>query len=341
MVRPGEEVDLAALAAYLGGKLDGFSGELDLEQFPEGHSNLTYLLRTGGREYVLRRAPLGPLAPKAHDMVREYRVLQAVHPVFPRAPEVYLLCEDAAVIGSPFYLMERRAGLILRNRVPPEIEVQANYPERVSRAFVECLVQLHAIDIDRHDLRRLGKPEGFLERQVKGWSDRWVRVQTEPNRQMERVMAWLASAIPESSATTLVHNDFKLDNVMLDPNAVDRIEAVLDWEMATVGDPLCDLGLTLCYWTSRETPGNDQPVTAAPGWYTRQQLIEQYAQSSGRDLAALPWHEVFGVFKLAVIVQQIYYRFWRGQTGDERFRDFDRRVRALSEQAAQMVEKIA
>ena len=341
-VRHGDELNLAALTDYLRGKIEGVEHGIGVEQFPGGHSNLTYLLHISGREYVLRRAPLGPVAPKAHDMVREFHVLEAVHPHFPPAPEVYLRCEDTALLGAPFYLMQRRRGIVLRDRVPPEVAAHEDYAQRISRAFTDCLIEMHAVDIERHGLRKLGKPEGFVERQVKGWSDRWMRAQTEPNPEMDAVMKWLASTIPPSGHPTLVHNDFKLDNVMLDPASPDRIEAVLDWEMTTVGDPLCDLGLTLCYWSSPEVPGTDhQAITAAPGWYTRDELVGRYAGKTGRDLSPLPWHEVLGVFKLAVIVQQIYYRFWRGQTTDERFRHFDQRVRALTSQAAQMVEKIA
>ncbi len=334
-MRPGEELDTIALGAYLRGKIDGPIG---VRQFPGGHSNLTYLLTIGPREYVLRRAPLGPVAPKAHDMVREARVLEAVHPHFPPAPEVYLVCEDPSILGSPFFLMERRRGIVLRDRVPAEISRQANYAARISRAFADCLIQLHAIDVERHGLLALGKPEGFLARQVKGWSDRWARAQTGPSPEMDRVIGWLSRTIPTSPAPALVHNDFKLDNVMLDERSPDRIEAVLDWEMATVGDPLCDLGLTLCYWSSTEIPGtSEQAISAGPGWWTRDQLVRHYAEKTGRDLGALPWHEVFGVFKLAVILQQIYFRFVRGQTADERFRNFNQRVESLIARAASMI----
>ncbi len=341
-VRTGEELNLKSLADHLRGKIDGVDSGIEVAQFPGGHSNLTYLLRIANKEYVLRRAPLGPVAPKAHDMVREYRILHAVHPHFPPAPEVYLLCEDPQVIGAPFFLMERRQGIILRTQIPPEVSVHENYPARVSRAFVDCLIQLHAVDVEADGLTSLGKPEGFVARQVKGWSDRWDRARTEPSPEMDRVMTWLAASIPLSGPPTLVHNDFKLDNVMLDARTPDRIEAVLDWEMTTVGDPLCDLGLTLCYWSSALIPGTSlEAVTTGPGWWTRDQFVAHYTEKTGRDVSALPWHEVFGVFKLAAILQQIYYRFFKGQTTDERFRHFDQRVKALTERAAEMMERIA
>jgi aminoglycoside phosphotransferase (APT) family kinase protein len=338
-VRHGEELNLRALSEHLRTKIEGVEGGIGVEQFPGGHSNLTYLLHIGGREYVLRRAPLGPVAPKAHDMMREYRVLAAVHPHFPPAPQVYLACDDPAIIGAPFYLMQRRRGIVLRDHVPPEVTRHENYPRRISRAFLDCMVQLHAVDVERYGLTSLGKPEGFVERQVLGWSDRWRRAQTEPSPDMDRMMTWLAATIPPSGKPALVHNDFKLDNVMLDEHTPDRIEAVLDWEMTTVGDPLCDLGLTLCYWSSAVVPGTGRSaITAEPGWYTREEFVEHYAEMTGRDLSAVRWHETFGVFKLAVILQQIYFRFWRGQTTDERFRTFDERVKALIALAVQMME---
>ncbi len=341
VVRKGEELSLGALTDHLRGKIDGVEQGIEVEQFPGGHSNLTYLLRIGGREYVLRRAPMGPVAPKAHDMVREYRVLHAVHPHFPPAPQVYLVCEDPTVIGAPFFLMQRRRGIVLRTQVPAEVAACENYQGRISRAFVDCLVQLHSVDVEQHGLISLGKPEGFVARQVKGWSERWERARTTPSPEMDRVMVWLAETIPPSGRPTLVHNDFKLDNVMLDETTPDHIEAVLDWEMTTVGDPLCDLGLTLCYWCSTLVPGTSlEAITTGSGWYSRDEFVSRYTEKTGRDVSALPWHEVFGVFKLAVILQQIYFRFWRGQTLDERFRNFDQRVKVLTERAAAMAEQM-
>jgi len=340
-VRHGEELNLVSLSEFLTGKIPGVAGGIQVEQFPGGHSNLTYLLRIGDVEYVLRRAPLGPVAPKAHDMVREAHILQAVHPHFPPAPKVYLVCDDAGVIGAPFVLMQRRRGIVLRSSIPPEVSRHQNYAARISRAFVDCMIQLHGVDIETHGLNVLGKPEGFVERQVKGWSERWARARTEPSPRMDAIMTKLAATIPVSGKPTLVHNDFKLDNVMLDATTPDRIEAVLDWEMTTVGDPLCDLGLTLCYWSSALVPGTTlEAVTTGPGWFNRDQFVEHYARETGRDLSALHWHEAFGVFRLAVILQQIYFRFWRGQTNDERFRHFDDRVRTLVERAGEMTETI-
>jgi len=341
-VRPGEELDVAALAAYLRGKLQG-SAPLEIEQFPNGHSNLVYLVRSGRREYVLRRPPLGPVAPKAHDMAREYRVLKAVHPYFPEAPQVFLLCEDPGVLGGTFFLMERRRGIVIRDAAPAELAAIPEYPQVLSEAFIDCLARLHAIDIQESGLTSLGKAEGFVERQVRGWADRWTRAQTETIAEIDSVIQWLHDRLPSSREATLVHNDYKLDNVMIRP-AGDGIEAVLDWEMATVGDPLADLGLTLCYWTWANVAAQENghapavTITTQPGWYSRERLLQRYAERTGRDVAGVGYYEVLGVFKLAVILQQIYYRFRRGHTHDQRFRHFDRQVRALARLAASLTE---
>ena len=343
-IRAGEEIDPAALARYLRGKVEGVEGGIAIQQFPGGHSNLTYLLRAGDREYVLRRPPLGPVAPKAHDMAREFRVLQAVHPLFPPAPRVYLVCEDASVIGATFFLMERRRGIVLRRDLPSEFPGDAGLPRKISAAFIDCLAQLHLIDVARHGLDSLGRPEGFLERQVRGWTDRWERARTEELPGLGHLVHWLMEKLPPSGTPALVHNDFKLDNMMLDATDPGRVEAVLDWEMTTVGDPLLDLGCTLCYWTEAGDPefrgGALSGITTGAGWYTREELVRRYAQKTGRDVSHLGYYEVLGLFKLGVILQQIYFRYHRGQTHDERFRDFHLRVRGLLRAAVDLAERL-
>ncbi len=343
-IRAGEEIDVRALGEYLRGKVEGADGDLRVEQFPGGHSNLTYLLYAGDHEYVLRRPPLGPVAPKAHDMAREFHVLEAVHPVFPPAPRVYVLCEDPAVIGATFFLMERRQGVVLRRDVAPEFASDPAFPRKASAGFIDCLAQLHSIDVAQQPLAALGKPDGFLERQVRGWTERWQRAKTEELPGMDRLIEWLSSRLPASARPTLVHNDFKLDNIMLDAQNPGRVEAVLDWEMATVGDPLVDLGCTLCYWTQAGDPemrgGSLSGITAEPGWYTRTELVDRYAEKAGRDVSGLGYYEVFGLFKLGVILQQIYFRYHRGQTRDERFSDFHLRVRGLMSAAVELAERL-
>jgi aminoglycoside phosphotransferase (APT) family kinase protein len=219
-----------------------------------------------------------------------------------------------------------------------------DYPRRVSEAFIDCLVRLHSIDISAPPLASLGKPEGFVERQVRGWTERWNRAKTEELPEMDRIVRWLNDSLPPSVEPTLVHNDFKLDNVMLRRSG-EQVEAVLDWEMTTIGDPLADLGLSMCYWTWASVAAEDDPhpatpnLSSQPGWYTRDQFLARYAERTGRDLRDIGYHEVLGIFKLAVILQQIYYRFHQGQTQDQRFRTFDRRVRGLIRQAVTLIEK--
>jgi aminoglycoside phosphotransferase (APT) family kinase protein len=351
-VRTGEELKVDALTDYLRGRIEDVEVGMTVEQFTSGHSNLTYLLRTNknGREYVLRRGPLGPVALKAHDMAREFRLLQMVHPHFSPAPLVFLLCEDPAVLGFVFFVMERRRGIILRDAVSPELAGLPNYPQPISEAFIDCFARLHAIDVVKTGLVALGKPEGFLERQVQGWGERWRRAVTDDmpkpsTTRMDRVIRWLADRMPFSPAPTLVHNDYKLDNVMLRAEYLPSVAAVLDWEMATVGDPLADVGLALCYWTWAQEAlpqGHTLPsLTSQPGWYTRDQFVQRYAQQTGRDLSQIGYYEVLGIFKLAVILQQIYYRFRRGQTSDLRFQNFDERVHALIEVASTLTEKLS
>jgi aminoglycoside phosphotransferase (APT) family kinase protein len=355
-IRAGEELDAAALEAYLRERLADVLPDLplsqtpiDIEQFPGGHSNLTYLIRLGDREFVLRRPPFGPVAPTAHDMPREYRLLAAIHPLFHLAPRPYLLCEDTSIIGVPFYLMERRRGLVIRRDMPPAVEESLALRREISEAMVDALAALHQVDIYASGLVQLGKPVGFVTRQVRGWSDRWQRSKTSEVPELEGVVGWLAERIPPepdpqaARPATLVHNDFKLDNVMLDAREPSRLIAILDWEMCTVGDPLVDLGIALCYWAMKDDPEarreSISPVTTAPGWLTREEIAARYAEKTGRDVSGIAFYEVFALFKVAVVLQQIYYRFVKGQTHDERFKDFDRRVAGLARAAWELAEQ--
>ncbi len=315
--------------------------------FPGGHSNLTYLIRYGNREFVLRRPPIGPVAPTAHDMPREYKLLSVINPHYPLAPKPVLVCEDTSVIGVPFYLMERRRGLIVRSKVPEEIGENLALRLRLSESVVDTLVALHAVDILSSGIVQIGKPAGFVTRQVRGWADRWQRAKTGELAEMDQVINWLVDRIPaeNDAEATIVHNDFKLDNIMLDPDDPTRVVAVLDWEMCTVGDPLVDVGLFLSYWTMKGTDGGtDQnrslhAVTNGPGWMTREEIIRQYEARTGRDLSRIVFYETFARFKVAVVIQQIYFRYVRGQTHDERFRNLDGLVRELSREALTLAEQ--
>ncbi|KQR22841.1 phosphotransferase family protein [Deinococcus sp. Leaf326] len=332
-VRAGEELPLDRLRDALRGQVAGDVAALEVRQFPGGFSNLTYLLRAGDHEYVLRRAPLGPVAKGAHDMAREFRLLERVSPVFPAAPRPALLVEDEAVLGAPFYLMERRRGVVVRSRLPDAYAANPDAPRQLSEALVDTLAALHAVDISAAGLSELGRPEGFNTRQVSGWAGRWRRARDllqgsgdlPPPAELrdELVIAWLEAHTPPESAHTLVHNDFKLDNLMFAETDPAHVTALLDWEMTTVGDPLADLGLSLTYWTMPEQPGGARSRVGAAasdqGFLTREEFLARYAGRSGRDVSNVAWYEVLGHFKLAVIVLQIFARYRAGQTTDPRF----------------------
>lgn len=347
-IRAGEELDLVRLDSYLCAQLElEPTAKLEVNQFPGGHSNLTYLVRYGNLEFVLRRPPLGPVAPTAHDMPREYKLLSVINPHYPLAPKPVVLCEDISIIGVPFYLMERRRGLIVRFKVPEEIGENLALRQRLSESVVDTLVTLHAVDIQSSGIIQIGKPAGFVTRQVRGWADRWQRSKTGELPEMDRVIDWLMDRIPaeKNVDATIVHNDFKLDNIMLDAGDPTRVVAVLDWEMCTVGDPLVDVGLFLSYWTMKGTEGEAarnsslRAVTNGPGWMTREQIIERYETGTGRDLSRIVFYETLARFKVAVVIQQIYFRYMRGQTQDERFRNFDALVRELSREALELAEQ--
>ncbi len=345
--RPGEAIDPEALERYLEGRLPGDAGAVTISQFPGGHSNLTYCLEMGGREYVLRRPPVGPIAPTAHDMSREYRVLRALQGHFEPAPEPYVLCEDLSVIGVPFYVMERRRGIVIRRDIPAEVEAMGR-PEVVHRAIsaamVDTLARLHAVDFVEAGLGDLGKPEGFVRRQVTGWAARWQRARTREIPEIDHLAKLLEARIPPSPPPTLVHNDFKLDNLMIDSRDPSRIVAVLDWEMCTIGDPLIDVGLLLAYWPRPDDPTARQlaisSITTHPGFFTRDEVLARYVERTGRDVEQIGFYETFALYKLCVVLEQIYVRYVRGQTKDERFAAFATSVPGLARAAADLAERV-
>lgn len=332
-VRAGEELDRERLRAFLREHFPDAKGELAVEQFPLGHSNLTYLLRLGEREMVLRRPPFGSKVKSAHDMGREYRVLSHLHEVYPPAPKTFRYCEDDSVLGAPFYLMERVRGVILRKELPPGLSLPPETVQRLSESFIDSLADLHDLDYAAAGLGDLGKPEGYTGRQVEGWIKRYHGSQTHEIAEVEPVAAWLREHLPPSNDAALIHNDYKYDNLVLDPNDITRIAGVLDWEMCTLGDPLMDLGSALSYWTDPDDPEEEQQLrwgpTTLPGSLTRQQLVERYAARTGRDISRAVFYYVFGLFKTAVIAQQIYYRFHHGMTKDKRFAFFLEATRIL------------
>ena len=341
-IRDGEGLDIDALGSHLRSKLDTSEGALAVEQFPAGSSNLTYLVRVGDAEYVLRRPPIGNSVKTAHDMSREFNVLSKLSAVYAPAPRPLLFCDDPAVIGSEFYLMERRNGLVIRGRSPKELVDSPTLQRAVCRSFIQNLADLHSLDYNAAGLGDLGRPDGYNRRQVEGWTKRYFAAKTDEVPELESVITWLNANIPAEWGASLIHNDYKFDNVMLDPSDLTKITAVLDWEMVTVGDPLMDLGTTLGYWMSRDAgvemlsmPFNPRVLMEN---ITRSELVNMYAESLGRNLPDILFYYVFGTFKIAVIAQQIYARYVKGFTQDVRFANFEKFVATLGETAWQAIE---
>jgi aminoglycoside phosphotransferase (APT) family kinase protein len=342
-VREEERFDADRLRPWLEAAFPGARGPISLLQFRKGHSNLTYLVRIGEHEAVLRRAPFGANIKGAHDMGREFKILSSLQGHYSKAPRPLGFCEDEPVIGARFYLMERVHGMILRgDSAASGVALTPELLRASSSALVDNLVELHAVDLVRSGLASIGHPQGYLERQVTGWTERYFRAKTDEVAEVEAAAAWLARNMPAQGGAALVHNDYKFDNVVLDPADPSRIVAVLDWEMATVGDPLMDLGVMLGYWTDPDDPEEMKVRTYGPtflpGSLSRLEIVERYARRSGRSVESVLFHYVFALFKIAVIVQQIYKRWVDGHTRDPRFADLIRSVRVLSGQAVRAME---
>jgi aminoglycoside phosphotransferase (APT) family kinase protein len=338
-VRSGEELDLARLAPYLREQLKVPDAEVQVAQFPGGHSNLTYLVTVGGKEYALRRPPFGSKVKSAHDMGREVRVLSKLSSLTSRAPRPILYCEDESILGAKFYLMERVRGVILRKQPPAGLALDEKTCAGLCDSFTSALVELHGVDYAACGLSDFGKPEGYVERQVSGWGKRYLDAQTDEIPEMATVGKWLGENLPPPEAASIVHNDFKFDNLVLDPSDVTKIIAILDWEMATLGDPLMDLGTALCYWVEAGDPDDVKMFGFGPtmlaGMATRRQIVEAYGKKSGRDLSRIGFYFTFGLWKTAVVAQQIYFRFKQGLTRDERFGMFIHGVRIMARQAGE------
>ena len=337
--RPGEELEVAALTPVLAEALPGLTPPLRVGQFPAGHSNLTYLLTdASGREYVLRRPPLGELVKSAHDMGREYRVLSALHPVYAPAPRPILFVADPGVIGAPFYVMERVRGVVLRKELPSGVPHDPTFLSRLADSFVDEMARIHAVDFAACGLGDLGRPEGYVARQVNGWIRRYEDARTEEIPEIDVVADWLVVEMPTESGVTLIHNDFKYDNLVLDAADPARVLAVLDWEMATLGDPLMDLGVTLGYWVEAGDPEELREFrfgpTHLPGSPTRRELAQRYGERTGRDVSGIAYHYCYGLFRNAVVLQQLYARALRGFTRDERLAALLDPIRAVARLAA-------
>jgi aminoglycoside phosphotransferase (APT) family kinase protein len=352
-VRVGEELPLEALLAWLREQVPEFAearpgaagGNVDgaptIEQFPAGHSNLTYRVAGGGREWVLRRPPLGARVNRGHDMGREYRILKAIHRQWPKVPRPVAYCGDPAVIGAPFYLMERVRGRIPRGAARPRW--WRSGAAEMSRRLVATLAEIHALDVSGEEFAEFGRPDGYVARQVKGWGERYAKARTDEVASMERVHAWLREQQPAEQGAVLIHNDFKYDNLIFDAGGDGEVAAVLDWEMATVGDPLMDLGTTLAYWVD---PGDPEPLrqfafgpTATDGSLDRAGVVAAYREATGRDVPNPVFYYAFGLYKVSVIAQQIYWRYAQGLTRDPRFAMLLGAVHLLSAQAEEAISR--
>ena len=341
-IRPGEELSLPLLEAFLHQHFPGSNGPLTAAQFPSGHSNLTYLVRLGDHEMVLRRPPFGSQVKTAHDMGREYRVLSKLHAAYPEAPRVVLFCDDLSILGAPFYLMERLRGIILRKDPPAALHFTPEIARRLSESFLDNLGRLHSLDYRAIGLGDLGKPQGYLARQMRGWIGRYHASRTHDLPEVEKISVWLNQRIPTASDAALIHNDYKYDNLVLDSSDITRVVGVLDWEMSTIGDPLSDLGTALAYWVNANDPEELQQIRSCPSNYpgslTRAELVGRYVRLTGRDVSAMAFYLAFARFKVAVIYQQIYFRYQQGLTRDPRFAALAEKVRALMRASLRTIE---
>jgi aminoglycoside phosphotransferase (APT) family kinase protein len=336
-VREGEELPVERLGDYLKERITA------IEQFPSGYSNLTYLIRAGDRELVLRRPPIGAKIKTAHDMSREYRILTQLYPVYKKVPRPLLFCGDESILGAPFYVMERVSGIILRAQKPRGLDLSPELMRRLSETFIDNLAEIHSIDYESAGLSDLGSPQGYVKRQVEGWTKRYYNARTDDVPAIENLAGWLHQNLPaDSERPALIHNDYKYDNLVLAPEDLGRVIAVLDWEMATIGDPLMDFGTSLGYWVEATDPEEWQRsgfgLTNLPGSFTRTELLEHYSRRTGRRIDNVVFYFAYGLLKIAVIVQQIYFRYQKGLTRDPRFAQLGALVKACGELGGRAIE---
>src|ERR1043165_3928695 len=343
-VRSGEELPTELLFQHLNAHLPDLTSPLIVEQFPSGFSNLTYLLRSGDRELVLRRPPVGAKIKTAHDMSREYRILSHLYPVYPKVPRPLLFCDDESILGAPFYVMERVTGIILRAQRPTGVDLAPELMRRLSLAFVENLAEIHELDYHAAGLGELGSPQGYVKRQVEGWTKRYFNARTDDVPAIEKLAEWLQQNRPaDSDRPGLIHNDYKYDNLVLDPDDLGHVIAVLDWEMATIGDPLMDFGTSLAYWVETNDPEEWQRygfgLTSLPGSFTRTELLDHYTQRTGRRIDDPVFYFAYGLLKIAVIVQKIYFRYEKRLARDPRFARLGALVQACGDLAQRAIER--
>ena len=339
--RDGEQLDAAAVGAWLRQQIPGLTGDCTIGQFPGGSSNLTYHVRIGDRDLVLRRPPFGRIAKSANDMVREARILSRLKPVFPYVPTVLAVCEDEAVMGANFYVMERIAGIIPRRDFPKGMEVSPELARELCESLLDVLIELHSIDHEAAGLADLGKPAGYVRRQVEGWSKRYTDAMTSDAPDCTDIITWLHDKQPAEVRHCVIHNDYRFDNVVLAADNPRRIIGVLDWEMATLGDPLMELGTVLCTWTEATDPPiallTRQQPTNMPGMMTRAEVMDYYCSRMQLSVAHYDFYRVYGLFRMAGIIQQIYYRYFHGQTSDPRFAGMVHMVKHLADAARDQI----
>ena len=338
-IREDEQIDLHKLKNYLSELLKIDIDKINILQFSGGHANLTYLISFNNKEFVLRRPPLGHVAPSSHDMAREHMVQHSLNKLFPLAPKSIHLCEDNEIIGSKFHLIERRKGIVIRKEMRSELDGSRNKIRSLSFKMIDILAELHKLDPSQVGLGDFGRPDGFVLRQLNGWEDRWKKASEEKIKadRFNKLVRYLRSNIPKPQGATILHNDFKLDNIMWDINNPLLPVAVFDWDMCTRGDPLMDIGHLLNYWIDEDDDYEANLITSMPVknilYPKKNEIIDHYALKTGFSIKDVDWYYAFGAFKLAVIIQQIYVRFLKGQTQDERFANFGKRIEALINRA--------
>ena len=342
-IREGQSLKIDSLETYLRNAMELPEADLKVLQFPSGYSNLTYLLKFGKLELVLRRPPKGAKIKSGHDMGREFRILSGLYPIYNKAPKPFLYCDDQNVIGAPFYIMERMKGVIFRGHTPKFQLPEPNKMRNLSEAFVSTLAEIHSLDYNAAGLETLGRPQGYIRRQIEGWTKRYINAKTDNFESIERMYTWLNNNIPTEQRSAFIHNDFKYDNLILSQDGSFDIKGVLDWEMATLGDPLMDLGTTLGYWIQESDPDfvkeNSMNITLVKGNLTRSELVEFYAKKSNIEMVNIPFYYVFGLFKIAVIIQQIYFRYKKGFTTDVRFKNLNQAVHMYGKMGVQAFQK--
>ncbi len=338
-VRAGETINTPHIDTYLRQQFSNLQGEITIKQFAGGASNLTYLISYANQEFILRRPPFGKIAKSAHDVLREANIMQALKPVYHEIPTILATCQDHSIIGCDFYIMERLLGIIPRKDLPKALQLNQDDTRQLCTNVLDKLIALHQVDHQNAGLANLAKGDGYVSRQINGWSKRFINAKTDDVADFNEVMQWLQNNMPTQTTTCIIHNDFRFDNVVLEVNNPLKIIGVLDWEMATLGDPLMDLGNSLAYWVQANDDTFFQQLrrqpTHLPGMLTRQQVIDYYFEKTNIKnnikTSDFTFYMVYGLFRLAAIIQQIYYRYYHKQTQDQRFANFG--------QAANYLEK--